>query len=748
MTPCNDSMQPVMRLRARVRGVVQGVGFRPFVWNLAKRHGLGGWVLNDGEGVLLEIEGRDCQRFLDALRSEAPPLARIDSVETGAVRCEGAGGFEIVPSRSSATTSTLVPTDVAVCADCLRELFDPTDRRWRYPFVNCTHCGPRFTITRRLPYDRPQTAMAAFPLCGDCAREYTDPADRRYHAQPLACPSCGPRLSMPLAEILARLQRGEILALKGLGGFHLSCDARNAEAVARLRTRKHRDAKPFAVMVANTASARRLALLSEVEQALLESPARPIVVLESRQSLPDTVSGGLPTLGVMLAYTPLHYLLFHEAAGRPAGTDWLETEQALALVMTSANPAGEPLVIDDAEARECLAGIADAVVGHDRPIITRCDDSVARVVAGAPMLLRRSRGYAPDALRLAEDGEPVLATGALLKCAPCLLRGGEAVFGQHVGDIDTAASYRCLGETVDHLRRLLRSEPVAIACDLHPDYPTTRYARGTGLPVIPVQHHQAHLAAVAAEYGITEPLSGLVLDGFGLGSDDTLWGGELLRIEGTAMTRLGHLRALPLPGGDRAAREPWRMAAATLHVLGRGDEIVARFDRPEAARVARLLAAGLNTPPTTACGRLFDAAAGLLGVRAWNRFEGEAAMALEALCTTPRVLAGGWRLDDGVLDFAPLLDALRELDPVAGSELFHGTLAASLAELALHRTGDERRLALTGGCAVNRPLVQALQHHLSAAGVELLLPRRVPPGDGGLALGQALIARRRLKEVE
>lgn len=736
----------VTRLRARVRGRVQGVGFRPFVWNLARRYGLGGWVLNDAEGVLLEVEGTDCEAFIADLRNEAPPLARIDSVAVETLACTGADTFEIAASRTGTHTTATVPADVAVCEDCLREMFDPADRRWRYPFINCTQCGPRFTITAGLPYDRPQTAMAGFALCPDCAREYRDPADRRYHAQPVACPACGPTLDTEPAQIVARLARGEILAIKGLGGFHLACDARNADAIACLRRRKGRDDKPFAVMALNLASARAVAELSAQEAALLCSRARPVVVVRSRGVLPDSVSGGLPTLGLMLAYAPLHHLIFHEAAGQPAGTDWLHAAHELLLVMTSANPAGEPLVIGDEEARTRLAGIADAIVGHDRPILTRCDDSVTRVVAGAPVFLRRSRGYVPDSIRLAESGPPVLALGALLKCCTCLLRDDEAVLSQHVGDIDSSASYDFLGESVAHLERLLRAAPQAIACDRHPDYPTSRFARESGLPVITVQHHHAHLAAVAAEYGITGTLTGLVLDGFGLGDDGTLWGGELLRMHGSGCARLGHLAPLALPGGDAAARAPWRMAAAVLHVLGRGDEITARFAQPEAALVAQMLRRQMHTPATTACGRLFDAAAGLLGVRAFNTFEGEAAMALEALCTRPRVLANGWRLRDGMLDFSVLLEALIDRDPADGADLFHGTLAAGLADLARQGLDGERRLAIAGGCAVNRALLETLRAMLARDGIELLIPRQAPPGDGGLALGQALIARRVVQE--
>ncbi len=411
------------RIRARVRGRVQGVGFRPYVWRLARAHGLAGYVLNDADGVLIEVEGADCGGFFDALSAQAPALARIDSVETEPAPAQGGGPFAIIDSRRGAPGAATVPPDIAMCPDCLREMFTPGDRRFGYAFGNCTQCGPRFTIARGLPYDRAQTAMAGFGLCPACQREYDDPADRRHHAQPTACPDCGPRLDTAAEEIAARLMAGEIVAIKGLGGFHLACDARCAGAVARLRARKGRDAKPFAVMALNVASARALAEIDEAEARALTVPSRPVMVLRGRGRLPEAVSGGLPSLGLMLAYAPIHYLIFHAAAGRPAGLDWLDEPHPLALVMTSANPSGEPLVTDDAEARARLCGIADLVAGHNRPIATRCDDSVARVIAGAPVFLRRSRGFVPDGIALAEDGPPVLALGALLKVAACLTRG-------------------------------------------------------------------------------------------------------------------------------------------------------------------------------------------------------------------------------------------------------------------------------------------------------------------------------------
>ena len=741
------------RSRIRVRGLVQGVGFRPHVYGLARRLGLSGWVLNDADGVLLEVEGAAAGRFAEALRADAPPLARIESVEveprppTGEDRA-----FVIRDSRSGGAVTTAITADAAVCPACLQELFDPADRRYLYPFLNCTHCGPRYTITRRLPYDRPQTAMAAFPMCTACAAEYHDPGDRRFHAQPVACPSCGPHLSMPVAEIAARLVAGEILAVKGLGGFHLACDAGNAAAVARLRRAKQRDSKPFAVMVANLASAETLAEVGAEEARLLAGHTRPIVLLRRRTGGPPLapeVAPNLAWLGVMLPYTPLPYLLFHALAGAPAGTAWLDAPQPAVLVMTSANPGGEPLVIDGAEARRRLAGIADATVDHDRAIVVRCDDSVVRVVGGAPLPVRRARGTVPVPIRLAEPMPPVLALGGHLKTAVCVTRGADAFLSQHIGDLDNAATVAFLEETVAHLLNILEVAPVAVAHDLHPDFASTRLAERLGVPTIPVQHHHAHVAAVLAEHGVAGPAVGLALDGFGLGEDGGAWGGELLAVEGADYRRLGALSPLPLPGGDVAARQPWRMAAAALHRLGRRDEIARRFAAVGPAdRLAVLLDRGVRCPPTSSCGRLFDAAAGLLGLCPVAGYEGEAAMALESLVDTPRVLPGGWTIAGGDLDLLPLLAHLADsaAAPAEGADLFHGTLAAALVDWTLPALAARRldRVVLSGGCLVNRVLAEGLAAGFAAHGVTALTARQAPPNDGGLALGQAWVAGRRL----
>ena len=760
-------MIPAARRAIRVRGSVQGVGFRPFVWRLAQELRLDGFVRNDAQGVAIEVQG-DAQaldRFLDRLAGEAPQLARIDAIETREATARADRGFAIEASGAGRAQTGIAP-DTAVCPECLAELLDPRDRRHRYAFINCTQCGPRYTITARLPYDRPNTSMRAFALCAACEAEYRDPATRRFHAQPNACPDCGPRLALRgadgsdleaddvVATAVARLARGEILAVKGLGGYHLACDARNAEAVGRLRARKAREEKPFAVMVASAAAGREFATLDAGEERLLASRERPIVLArkasECDRLLPG-VAPGLAWVGLMLPYTPLQVLFFHEAAGRPAGTAWLESPPPLALVMTSANPGGEPLVAGEDEAFARLGGIADAFVTHERAIVVRCDDSVVRHERGAPAFIRRARGYTPVAIRLPAAGPSVLATGAFLKNAVCVTRGDEAFLSQHVGDLDNAATCRALEEVAAHLLAVLEVEPEIVAHDLHPDFHSTRFAadfaRSRGIAALGVQHHHAHIAALAAEHGVTEPVLGLALDGVGLGTDGAAWGGELLRVAGGEMQRLGHLRELPLPGGDRAAREPWRMAAAALHALGRGAEIARRFDTPAAGTVVQMLARGVNCPPTSSAGRWFDAAAGLLGVRAIAAFEGQAPMLLEGLADrhgSVAPLAGGWRIaKDGVLDLLPLIDRLADLDDASfGAALFHSTLVAALGEWALAAARDTglATVALGGGCFMNRILATGLRGRLENGGLVVLEARAAPPNDGGLALGQAAVA--------
>jgi hydrogenase maturation protein HypF len=733
------------RLRLRVRGAVQGVGFRPFAHGLAARYGLSGFVRNDAEGVLVEIEGARAGDFVAALRDEAPPLARIASIDVQRLAATGdSSGFAILDSAPGRTRTRIVP-DAAVCPDCLDELFDPASRFHLYPFVSCTHCGPRYTISRALPYDRARTSMAGFALCPDCAADYCAPGGRRFHAETIACAACGPRLTHEPAAIVAALREGAIVAVKGIGGYHLMCDADNEAAVAELRRRKERDAKPFAVMAANAASLTRFASPTPVELDLLRHRGSPIVLVDSKNALAPSIAPGLARIGVMLPYAPLHHLLFHAAAGAPSGDDWREAAQDFALVATSANPGGEPLVVDDDDARRRLSGVADLIVGHDREIVVRADDSVMAVVDGAPAFLRRARGFVPEPIDLGSDGLNVLAVGAHLKSTVTVTRGREAFLSQHIGDLDDVESVRFFEETIRHLLAILDVTPDVVACDLHPDFISTRYAENMSAPLLRAQHHAAHVAAIAAEHDVREQLLGVALDGYGRGGDGGAWGGELLLLDGAVWTRLGHLALLPMPGGDRAAREPWRMGVAALEAIGRLDLVTNLFPHePLAGKVAQGLVHGVGAR-TTSMGRLFDAAAALAGVSLEQRHEGEAAMKFEALVESPRRLDGSFRLDGGVLDFSPLLAFLALERPGArdAAEYFHGALiegcAAWIADAA--RANGRRRVALGGGCLMNRVLAEGLAGALREKGIEPLLARAAPCNDGGLSLGQAAMAR-------
>lgn len=731
------------RLRLRVRGAVQGVGFRPYVYGLATRYRLGGFVANDSHGVVIEVEGERASDFVTALPLEKPPLARIDEISVQLIGPVAADEFCIRPSEQG-RVSTRIVADAATCPDCLGELFDPASRFHLYPFVNCTHCGPRYTIAERLPYDRAATAMKRFAMCAACAAEYADPASRRFHAEAIACPQCGPQLSHGIAEIAAAISAGRIVAIKGLGGYQLLCDARDDEAVARLRQRKHRDQKPFAVMVASRDHVGGIADASAAELALLETTARPIVLMTSHMRLAGAIAPKLSRIGVMLPVAPIHHLIFEvlNTAHPRSGESW-------AIVATSANPGGEPLLIDNHEAELRLSGIADLVVTHDRDIVTRADDSVVMVVAGRTQFIRRARGYVPEPVRLARSVPPILAVGGVLKSTVTVTRGNEAFVSQHIGDLDTAEGVRFFEETVRHLLSTLDVDPVVVVHDLHPNMASSRFAEASGKRLMAVQHHHAHAASVMAEYGVEGPVLALVLDGYGLGSDGGNWGGELLACEGARFRRIGHLAPLMMPGGDRAAREPWRMAASVLHGFSRGDDIASRFAaQPQAAQLAALLRRS-DVPTTTSAGRLFDAVAGLLGVQAVQSYEGEAAMKLEALVRRPRVEAGGWTIGNGVLSLLPLLGRLADgPDPVDGAELFHGTLAAACVDWigrAARETGITT-VALSGGCFLNAILSSEIERSCIAAGLLPLLPRQVPPNDGGLSLGQAWIGALQLEQ--
>jgi hydrogenase maturation protein HypF len=767
----------MIHARISVSGQVQGVGFRPFVYRLAHELGVAGWVRNDNSGVEIAIEGeRDAvMRLIARLQSEPPRLARVERVEYQLEQAiTGVQGFCIAASQSGPMQTAIAP-DMAICPDCLAELFDPTDRRYLHPFINCIHCGPRYTLTASMPYDRANTSMAKFAQCPACQHEYDDPATRRFHAQPNACPVCGPQLRLydsrwqqienPV-ETAARLIRdGQVVAIKGVGGFHLAFDAKNAATAARLRGAKRREEMPFAVMALNTVSAGRYAQLSDNETFLLNSSERPIVLLQKTDACDEELPGiapGLARIGLLLPYTPLHYLLFHELSGKPCGTDWLQQENGTVLVMTSANPGGEPLVLNDVEARESLAGLADACLTHDRDILQRCDDSVMRVIASAStspgggepqyQFIRRARGYTPRRILLPYAVPSVLACGGWLKNTVCITRGNEAFVSQHIGDLDCAGARAMLDATVAHLCDIYDVQPEIVAHDMHPDFYSSEfaldYAAERGLPVLAVQHHHAHIGAVCAEHHITTPVLGLGLDGVGLGTDGGAWGGELLQVDGADFQRLGHLAPMAMPGGDRAAKEPWRMAAAALFQLGRGDEISRRFSaQPGAKMLADMLQRDLNCPQTSSMGRLFDAAAGLLGISEIQRFEGQAAMLLEGLAAKHgqvAAMAGAYSIsDDGLLDFGPLLSALADCRNQAyGAALFHACLANGLTDWVLQvaYASNIDQVALGGGCFHNHILSQALMSTLSARGLHVLTAQQLPPNDGGISLGQAWIA--------
>lgn len=744
------------RRRIRIRGLVQGVGFRPHVYRCASQWDISGFVSNDPEGVLIEAQGSELEAFIDTLLAQCPPLARIDSLIESPVPLQKDGSFTIAATTGGSANGAAIPADTAICDDCLYELFDPANRRYLHPFIACCHCGPRYSMARSLPYDRRTTTMSTFPLCPQCNHEYRDPGDRRFHAEPIACHDCGPNLGADVTGLAKLLHSGDIVAIKGLGGYHLACDAYNHDAVSRLRQRKQRDGKPFALMVLNGASASRQVTLGGTGLALLCSRERPVVVLPRREppaqgdrALSPALSAGLDTLGVMLPYTAIHYLLFHALLDAPQGHSWLAQENPVALVMTSANLSGDPLIAGNEEAEQGLRGIADHILHHDREIAGRVDDSVVRAGPGLPLLIRRARGYAPHTIRLARALDTTLALGAHLKSTITMTRGELAHISPHVGDLDTPATQAFFARTTQTMQDSLQTKPRLLACDWSRDFPSTRLAEQLSeslqLPLVRVQHHHAHVAAVVAEYGVEEPVLGMALDGHGLGANGESWGGELLRLSGAGFQRLGHFAPLPLPGGDRAAREPWRMAAGVLSRLGRGAEINSRFaGEVLAAPLAQLLAAD-DIATTSAAGRLFDAAAGLLGISSHASYEGEAPMRLEALANPKGESAADYHLREGILDFLPLLDRLSDWgEPTSGATLFHATLITALtdwARQASEQTGI-RLIALCGGCFLNRHLATQLPPRLESLGLRVLLPRLMPPGDGAISLGQAWVAQR------
>ena len=752
-----------------VRGVVQGVGFRPFVFRLAHETHLAGFIGNNTDGVTIEIEGPSShlEQFLARLRTDAPPMARIDSVAVHDLAPTGESDFRIVTSQVLGQVSTGIPADAATCSDCLRELLDPADRRYRYPFINCTNCGPRFTITRRIPYDRPQTSMAVFPMCPQCQAEYDDPLNRRFHAQPNACWVCGPKVWLsniagdeihaadPIAACIDRLIAGDILAIKGIGGFHLAVNATNQSAVMRLRDRKHRYGKPLAVMVRDLAAARELCALTAEEEALLETPARPIALARARDAngVAPGVAPGIPWLGIFLPYAPLQHLLFADP-------------RMQALVMTSANLSEEPIAIDNQEARERLKNIADAFLLHNREILQRCDDSVQAVIDSVPQIIRRARGFVPLAIDLPVEAPPLLAVGGHLKSVFALARGRYAYQSQHLGDLENLTGLEFFEHALDHLMRTFEIQPETVVHDLHPGYLSTSWAKQwaarRNLPLIGVQHHHAHIAGCMAEHALPGPVIGLSLDGTGYGTDGRIWGGEVLIARLDGFDRFAHLVYVPMPGGDAAVREPWRMALSHLRTAGLDVaslemlSLLGAADK-ESRLLSRMIERGINAPLTSSLGRLFDAVAAVVLSRRAVDYEAQAAIELEGIAVHEpddvdpyeiALLPGNWQNREPLqIDVAPLWNELiRDLRAGASkpriAARFHAAVVHAfvcVAQAARSTTGITT-VAMSGGVMHNRRLSRLLRLHLENDGFQVFQHRRVSPGDGGLSYGQAAAA--------
>lgn len=777
----------ITRVRARIAGRVQGVGFRPTVYRYATGLGLGGFVRNDPHGVTIEVEGDDQKvgAFFSQLTRQPPRQSVIAGIETQVVRAEGSGQFDVVESSREGETAVHISPDLATCDDCLRELNDSDDRRHDYPFINCTHCGPRFTILRELPYDRNKTSMVDFDMCPACDQEYHEPKDRRFHAEPNACEDCGPRLewkgeadraAIPssiqeaLRSACDALRVGRIVAIKGIGGYHLACDATRAGAVARLRERKHRPHKALAVMFRDLAAIRKYCDVNEAEEAELLSVARPIVVLKARaprdSSIQSSVSPDSRTVGAFLPYTPLHHLLLRDFE---------------ALIMTSANVTDEPILSDELEIRTLLGTVADGALMHNRAILHKCDDSVVRLHHGRRVFLRRARGFVPNPIRIAEHSPAILATGGELKNTFCLVRDGQAFLSQHIGDLKDYRAHRFFSREIESWQKLLRVTPAVIAHDLHPDYLSTKYAleRGDSAPVpgvgpqalrpsgapllVAVQHHHAHIASVLAEHGLHQSVIGVALDGTGYGTDGTIWGGEFLVADRAHFERVAHFRPYRLPGGDQAVREPWRMAVSVLadeglmafasdvlhHRRAEGVDIAPGFET-----VLKMIASGFNSPLTSSAGRLFDAVSSILGLCHETTYEAQAAIRLETVAD-PRE-TNAYPFDLGMssrpwqLDFGPTLHAIVEglrrgqsLATIAGR--FHNTIAAAVTRVCIHLRAEQdiHTVALSGGVFQNLLLLQRTTDYLGSRGFCVVTHSLVPPNDGGIALGQAAVAAER-----
>ena len=748
------------RRQIHVEGIVQGVGFRPFVYAIATENGLGGFVLNDSAGVVIELEGdrQALDRFLIELREQAPPHALIEKVVCDAIPARGEESFTIAPSRDEDERGAIIPPDRAVCDECLSELFDRSNRRHRYPFINCTNCGPRFTIMRKVPYDREHTSMVAFPMCLECEREYHDSTSRRFHAQANACWRCGPEVRLvrpdgselnevdPISAAARLLRSGAIVALKGLGGYHLACNALDEDTVANLRRRKKREAKPFALMAGDIQTIERFCFVEEGEKSLLRAPERPIVLLRQRDgdSIAHDVAPGQKYLGWMLPYTPLHYLLIEDSR--------------LPLVMTSGNLSEEPIAHEDSDALQRLSGIADYFLVNNREIQTRCDDSVMRQFDNREMMLRRSRGYAPRPITLSRRfAQDTLACGAHLKNTFCLGKGYHAFLSHHIGDLETYDTLQSFVAAIEQFKAFFDVQPSLIAHDLHPDYLSTKYAAGLdGVNKIAVQHHHAHIVSCMAEHGLDGPVIGVAFDGLGYGADGTIWGGEFLIVDLTGYTRKAHLRYVSLAGGNSAIREPWRSALSYVKdSLGKNPLALElpgweTMSPSKVALVERLLHLNLNTFRTSSCGRLFDAVASILGLCHEANFEGQAAMALEAAALEGIEDDYPFDIEENEpwqIDLRPAIASLvREV--LAGSETaviaakFHNTLVSVITKvcLRLRKTEGLNRICLSGGTFQNMYLLQRVVLWLRQRGFQVFVNSKVPPNDGGISLGQAVIA--------
>jgi len=770
----NKAMDNAKRYRIQITGIVQGIGFRPFIYREATKRGLVGNVFNHTMGVTVEVEGdpEDISSFVSALRSSPPPLADIHDISMEEIAPKGDREFLILESQGESQRNTLIPPDIATCEECLREIFDASNRRFWYPFTNCTNCGPRYTIIEDIPYDRQNTTMKRFEMCAECRREYTDQRDRRYHAQPNCCPACGPNLRLigdgvdatcnesAIKKAVELLLEGKIIAIKGIGGFHLAVDATNNGAVQRLRKKKLRDEKPFALMMRDLGVVMRYAIVSDMEGDLLTSPRRPILLLKRRvppegPEISDAVAPENRYLGIMLPYNPLQHLIFEE--GRRRGKE-------LILVMTSGNISDEPICINDEEVSQRLKGIPDYLLTHTRDIHRRADDSIAAAIGGGMTIIRRARGYTPEPIPIPKVGKTysALALGGELKNTVCLIKGGLAIISQHIGDLVNEATYAAFKETISHFIKLFNMRPEIIAYDMHPEYTSTRWVSSTeardllgSIDPIPVQHHHAHIASCMAENGLNEAVIGIAMDGTGYGEDGNIWGGEVFLADYNDARRFAHLDYLPLPGGEAAIKNTWQMAVSYLMKAGFSPEemthILKGIERERIWFVAKMIQEGINSPLTSSMGRLFDAVSAILNIKYRSTFEGQAAISLEMAtsecdgnCYTHDIIEeGGVKkivLDKTIREIVNAVMGGRNIGEI--SSRFHTTLAKVFGELA-HSASKEygiKKVVLSGGCFQNRILVERLKQSIEAAGLEVYTHKKVPPNDGGISLGQGMVA--------